>query len=84
MFDVEAVLGIAFLEQLQLQFFPLSTHSGGRLGHFPSKHFLVFYKGKCNLSTISSILDEVLSVNPSANIFNTYHKECLTYSSSIG
>ena len=35
--------------------------------------------------SISSNIDEVLSINPSANVFyfgdfNVYHKDCLTYS----
>ena len=38
--------------------------------------------------SISSNIDEVLSINPSANVFyfgdfNVYHKDCLTYSGEM-
>ena len=52
-------------------------------------YFFFFYQSPSSLCTvfdsISSSIDEVLSINPSSNVFlfgdlNVHHKDCLTYS----
>ena len=77
--------GLPFARDLSLK------NSGFRLAllHSVSYFFFLYLSPSSTLCTvfdsISSNIDEVLSINPSANVFvfgdfNVHHKDCLTYS----